>query len=103
MKDCMTLYGLGISAIAPNSENLFISDKMLSDLSQRFERIVVFYDNDLAGISNMNKIRKDHPELVYFWIPRRYEVKDISDFYRTYGKDKTIEFIKESIIKYKNE
>lgn len=103
MKDCMTLYGLGISAIAPNSENLFISDKMLSDLSQRFERIVVFYDNDLAGISNMNKIRKDHPELVYFWIPRRYKVKDISDFYRTYGKDKTIEFIKESIIKYKNE
>ena len=31
MKDCMVLYGLGINAIAPNSENLFISDKMLSD------------------------------------------------------------------------
>jgi hypothetical protein len=76
---------------------------MLKDLSERFERIVVFYDNDLAGISNMNKIKKEHPELVYFWIPRKYGVKDISDFYKTYGKDKIIEFIKESIIKLKNE
>ena len=99
MKDCMVLYGLGISAIAPNSENLFISDKMLSDLKKRFKYIVVFYDNDLPGISNMNKIKKEHPELNFFWIPRSYEAKDISDFYKMFGRDKTIEFIKENIKK----
>lgn len=99
MKDCMVLHGLGISAIAPNSENLFISDKMLSDLKTRFNHIVVFYDNDLPGISNMNKIKKEHPELNYFWIPRKYGAKDISDFYKMFGKDKTIEFIKENIKK----
>ena len=99
MKDCMVLYGLGISAIAPNSENLFISDKMLSDLKERFKHIVVFYDNDLPGISNMNKIKKEHPELNFFWIPRSYEAKDISDFYKMFGRDKTIEFIKENIKK----
>ena len=99
MKDCMVLHGLGISAIAPNSENLFISDKMLSDLKTKFNHIVVFYDNDLPGISNMNKIKKEYPELNYFWIPRKYGAKDISDFYKMFGKDKTIEFIKENIKK----
>ena len=70
---------------------------MLSDLKERFKYIVVFYDNDLAGVSNMNKIKKEHPELSYFWIPRKYGAKDISDFYKMFGKDKTIEFIKDSI------
>lgn len=101
MKDCMTLYGLGIRAIAPNSETLFISDKMLTDLKQRFKYIVIMYDNDLAGIQNMNKIKKEHPELLFSWIPRRYGAKDISDFYKMYGKDKTLEFIKEKINKFK--
>ena len=99
MKDCMVLYSMGIAAIAPNSETLFISDKMLSDLKEKFKHIVVFYDNDLPGISNMNKIKKEHPELNYFWIPRKYGAKDISDFYKMFGKDKTIEFIKENIKK----
>ena len=102
MKDVMTLYGLGITAIAPNSENLFITDKMLEDLKQRFKYIVVLYDSDLAGISNMNKIRKAHPELYYTWIPRKYNAKDISDFRKMYGKDKTLEFIKNNIIRLKN-
>lgn len=101
MKDVMTLYSLGISAIAPNSEHLFITDKMLQDLKERFKYIVVFYDNDLAGIQNMQKIRKEHPELVYFWIPRRYNAKDISDFRKMYGETKTREFIKSSIYEKK--
>ena len=101
MKDVMTLYGLGINAIAPNSENLFLTEKMLADLKQRFKYIVVFYDSDLAGISNMNKIKKQHPELVYTWIPRKYEAKDISDFRKKFGKEKTLEFIKDRILKYK--
>lgn len=97
MKDVMCLYSLGISAIAPNSENLFISDNVLKDLRNRFKYIVVLYDNDLPGIHNMNKIKKEHPELIFQWIPRKYEAKDISDFYKKYKKDKTIEFIKECI------
>ena len=87
MKDVMCLYSLGISAIAPNSENLFISDNVLKDLRNRFKYIVVLYDNDLPGIHNMNKIKKEHPELIFQWIPRKYEAKDISDFYKKYKKD----------------
>ena len=102
MKDCMTLYSLGIPAIAPNSEHLFISDNLLNSLKKRFKYIVVMYDNDLAGISNMKKIRRNHPDLIYYFIPRKYNVKDISDFYKTYKKKRTINFIKEVIMKFKN-
>lgn len=101
MKDVMCLYSLGIKAIAPNSENLFITDKMLNDLKSRFTYIAVLYDNDLPGISNMNKIKKQHPELFYTWIPRKYEAKDISDFRKMYGEKKTKQFIKDLILKFK--
>lgn len=101
MKDVMCLYSLGINAIAPNSENLFISDSVLEDLKKRFKYIVVFYDNDLPGLQNMQKIKNKHKELNYFYIPRHYKAKDISDFHKEYGRDKTLKFIKESILKFK--
>lgn len=41
MKDVMCLYELGITAIAPNSENLFLSDKQLEAVKNRFKRIIV--------------------------------------------------------------
>lgn len=102
MKDVLCLYSLGIPAIAPNSETQKVGDKILEDLKQRFDNIVYFYDNDLPGIKNMNKIKKEHPELYYCWIPRGYKAKDISDFYKKYGKDKTKQFIKLTINNIKN-
>ena len=101
MKDTMCLYSLGISAIAPNSENLFIADTILERLKSKFKYIIVLYDNDLPGIQNMRKIKKKHPELIYFYIPRHYNAKDISDFYKKYGKDKTLEFVKDHLNKLK--
>lgn len=102
MKDCMCLYSMGINAVAPNSENLFVPDSILNQFKQRFKYIVVFYDNDLPGIHNLCKIKKKHKELIYFWIPRSSGAKDISDYHKMYGHNKTISFIKENIIKYKN-
>ena len=101
MKDCLSMYSCGISACAPCSENLFVTDKVLDDLKKRFKYIVVFYDNDLPGISNMVKIKKKHPELNFFFIPRSYEAKDFSDFYAKYGRKKTLEIIKHYISQLK--
>lgn len=98
MKDTMCLYSCGITACAPNSENLFISDAVLYDLKSRFKHIVVFYDNDRPGLYNMAKIRRDHPELVYVSIPRKYGSKDISDFYRDHGREETLKLIKAFIL-----
>lgn len=93
MKDCMLLHEFGIPAIAPNSENVFISESVMDKLKQRFKIIVVLYDTDIAGISNMRKFKKTFPELIYTWIPRKYNAKDISDFYKYYGKKETLNLI----------
>ena len=85
----------------PNRENLFIADTILERLKSKFKYIIVLYDNDLPGIQNMRKIKKKHPELIYFYIPRHYNAKDISDFYKKYGKDKTLEFVKDNLNKLK--
>lgn len=98
MKDVMCLYSCGITACAPNSENLFISDVVLEDLKKRFKYIVVFYDNDRPGLINMAKIRKEHPELIYTYIPHKYGSKDISDFYKDHRRTKTLNLIKEFVL-----
>lgn len=94
MKDLMSMYSFGITACAPNSETIFMTDKMLEDLKQRFKRIIVMFDTDIPGISAMRKIKKQHPELEYFFIPRKYKCKDFSDLVACYGKEKVKELIK---------
>jgi hypothetical protein len=99
MKDVMCLYSMGIIAIAPSSENLFLAPKQLQKLKDKFKHIVIFYDNDLPGISNMNKFKREF-KLPCVWIPRKFKAKDISDFYKLYGKEKTlklIEYAKETL------
>ena len=93
LKDVMCLYEYGIPAIAPNSENLFVTDKQFEKLKKAFKHIILFYDNDCAGVTGMNKIRKQHPEVISMFIPRKYEAKDLSDFRKKYGVKKTQELI----------
>ena len=96
LKDCMTLYSLGITAIAPNSENLFVTPAQYAKLKQKFKHIIVLYDNDLAGIQGLKRIKKEHPEIIVTFIPRKYEAKDISDFRKKYGKSETEKLISEA-------
>ena len=96
MKDVMCLYSMGITAIAPNSETQFVDDKTLESLKERFDNIVLLYDNDLTGVKFANKIHKLHPELKIAIIPRSTGSKDISDYYRDHGREKTLQFIKDS-------
>lgn len=96
MKDVACLYSLGIAACAPNSETLFIEDKVLEQLKSRFKRIIVLFDNDRAGMFNMAKIRRQHPELIYTMLPKD-KAKDISDFYKLYGREVTVQLIKDFV------
>ena len=103
MKDVMLLYTLGIAACAPQSETQFISDNVLEEFKQRFKYIVLLFDNDETGISFTNKIKREYKWITPFIIPRKYKAKDISDFYKKYGHNKTIALIKEGIKYLKNE
>lgn len=93
LKDCAALYEFGLSAIAPCSENQFLTDNQLDRLKVRFKNIVVFYDNDLPGIHGLNRIKKKHPELMYLFIPKEYKAKDFSDLVKGVGVKKTTELI----------
>lgn len=101
-KDCMTLYSLGIPACAPNSETVIPSENIIKDLKSRFKYIICLWDNDYTGISFLNKFKKKYPELIYTWIPRKLGAKDISDFYKENGKQKTLNLIKEFLLWLKN-
>lgn len=97
LKDVMCLYSLGITAIAPNSENLFLSEFQYNSLKSRFKTIVLFYDNDKAGLHNMWKFRNQFPELKCIWLPKE-SAKDISDYYRKYGREETLKIIEKAKI-----
>ena len=98
LKDCMVLYNLGIAAIAPQSETQFIQDNVLEVLKKRFKHIVLLFDNDQTGLEFTNKIKRKYKWITPMIIPLKYKAKEISDFYKAYGRDKTIELIKEGII-----
>lgn len=64
LKDVMTLYCLGVPAIAPISENCFLSEAQYNRLRERFKYIVLVYDNDRPGLKSMISIRKKFPNVI---------------------------------------
>lgn len=102
LKDVMVLYRLGIPAIAPHSETSKINKDVILDLKKRFNKIIIFYDNDEAGITNSATLYESIKELNNIYnicIDIKYKVKDISDFIKKYGKDKTELFLSEKFEK----
>lgn len=100
MKDCIALYRLGIPAVSPNSETLFIDNKKLEEFKSRFKHILVLYDSDRAGKYNMAKIRRLHPELNYYFLPN-FLKKDLTDSIKAVGFEGMEEYVKEFMSNYK--
>jgi len=92
LKDVMALYEFGIIAIAPNSENLFVTDAQYAKLKQKFKDIYLLYDRDLPGVKSANKIRKQFKDLKVLLMPK---VKDFTDYVKKYGTLKTFKLIDE--------
>lgn len=84
LKDVMTLYELGYVAVAPPSETATIPKEIIADLKARFKRIIVLYDRDRAGVINARNIVRVHA-LDFYFVPRVYNSKDISDCVRDHG------------------
>lgn len=85
LKDCMVLYKYGYSAIAPQSENTIIPDDLIRELGERFDKIIVFFDNDAPGLEAA-KVYKALYNIDYTHIPIGLP-KDISDFTELYGEE----------------
>ena len=100
MKDVMAMYEFGIPAVATNSETLFINDKQLEEFKKRFKHILVLYDNDRPGKYNMSKIRREHFELNYYFLPNTLG-KDFTDTIKLVGKEKMKELVNQFMSNYK--
>lgn len=83
LKDVMVLHKLGYNAIAPQGENHSIPKEVMQDLEKRYDRIVLFYDNDAAGIAGASKIANKYTKQSIF-IPDN-SIKDISDYVKEHG------------------
>lgn len=92
LKDVMVLYLLGYTAIAPQNEQINIPDEIMTELKNRFKKIILFYDDDPAG--NMGR------ELICSTynissVILKGESKDISDYIKNNGIEKTKILLKE--------
>lgn len=86
-KDVMVWRELGYNAISPQGEGHKIDESFMYSLNKRFNKIIVNYDNDEAGIRYTEKIINKF-NLPTLFIP---EFKDISDYSKNYGINKTKE------------
>lgn len=69
MKDVMTLYEYGIPAIAPCSENLFITETQYANLKKRFKWIGCLYDMDIPGVQAEKRIKRQFPDVQMLLLP----------------------------------
>lgn len=95
-KDVMILHELGFPSIAPKSEVIKIDDKIINELKRRFENVILFYDNDDAGLKAAEKLKNKYSINYIITINE----KDPSDFSRKYSKEKLYEHIKYELSNY---
>jgi hypothetical protein len=91
MKDVMVLYELGYSAIAPHTEKQTLSVELYNELHTRFKHVIVYYDNDEAGVLHSTKICNKY-DIDYINNPKGYP-KDPSDFVDEYGQTELVDVI----------
>lgn len=81
MKDLMLLSEYGLIACAAISENVLITSTQYGKISTKFNNnVLVFFDNDLAGVKGAKKYKQEYNVRCIF-IKRKY-AKDISDLYK---------------------
>lgn len=93
LKDVMVLKILGYYAIAPHGEGMHIPEKIMDYLFATWKRIIIFYDNDKAGIKEAMSLSKQY-NIEYIYIPIKYKTKDISDFIELNNIDKSKKLMK---------
>jgi len=101
MKDVMSLYELGIAAIAPQAESVIVDTKVIEKLRPFYKYIVFNGDWDPAGKQFMIKNRKLHGGLCLTFKNKERDGKDVSDFIKMHGMETAKKLFDELRIKCK--
>ena len=96
LKDVMALYEIGYTVISPSSESTFIPNVALEDIKKRFKRILLCFDRDRSGITNMRKVSLK-TGLNGFLVHKSFGTKDISDAVDKWGQSKVKEWLNKTI------
>lgn len=92
LKDVITLRKLGLYSVAPSAESTIIPEEIIEDLKDRFNKLVIFYDNDEPGIRASFKHAKLY-SAEEISIPIITRVKDPSDFVEKYSYKELLKII----------
>lgn len=95
LKDVMVLHEAGVNAVAPHTEHQILSDDLYQQYSKDWNAIIVFYDNDEAGITHANKMTEKFG-LKSLVLPES-DTKDPSDFVEKYDLETLKQWIKEKL------
>ena len=100
LKDVMVLHKLGYNSIAPSSESASLPVKIVNQLKERYKKIIILFDYDDGGMNGASKLNNKFGFDKIF-IPYEYKeihnAKDVSDFHKEFGKEKTIKMLKQII------
>ena len=86
-KDAMCLQSFGYYAIAPQGEGVDIPANLLWELKQRFQRIIIFYDNDYPGLQLAHQKKHFWQVDDYVFLPFTEDAKDPAAYCAAYGAD----------------
>lgn len=105
-KDCRVLRNQGITSVWLQNEGSVPGEEIITTLSERFTNIIVFFDNDYAGITASIKIR----DIINSFYPQKARnlylpeillnknITDPADMYSTLGKKNLLQFLKFNFI-----
>jgi hypothetical protein len=84
LKDVMSIKSLRLSIdiIAPDSENTMIKQDIMEELRSKYNKIIVMFDYDEAGIKAMQVYKEKYPFVEITVLPMS---KDISDSIKDFG------------------
>jgi len=93
LKDVMVLFNFGYNAIAPNSETTELHN--IESLLNGFRHIVILYDRDSTGEEGSSLLEAKISQIrdVTVHNMKIKETKDISDYYKAHGYEKTKEIL----------
>ena len=103
-KDCRVIRNQGLNSIWFQNEGMFPDDQNLSLLLQNIPKSIIFFDNDLQGITSSAALTKKIQELGFntesICLPEallKNNITDISDLYAAKGQTEVQNFLNNTI------
>jgi len=92
-KDIMTLRSIGLWGVCPTTEGIIINEQEIELIKSRCPNLLSIFDYDLTGVKQTNRLKRLGIPYKFMSINRSERRLDISDFYRKYGPNKTLDEI----------